>query len=105
MRERVLHSTRLEWAEAGSSQPFLLDTTTRSQPSGFEVVFLLGGVTYRYGFELQGVTVSREWLFCIPTSREAMLFERTGSSIRVGERFRKARSSQSELGRMPSFYP
>ena len=92
MREKVLHSTRLEWAEAGSSQPFLLDTTTRSQPSGFEVVFLLGGVTYRYGFELLGVTVSREWLFCIPTSREAMLFERTRSSIRLGERFRKARS-------------
>ena len=53
MREVVLTSADKQsnnWQRSYS--PFLLDTYSAEQPSVFEVVFLMDGIQYRYGFEL-----------------------------------------------------
>lgn len=42
--------------------PFLLGEN-RGIPSSFEVIFILEGVQYRYGFETDGKVIQTEWLF------------------------------------------
>ncbi|NET60776.1 MAG: ATP-binding protein [Symploca sp. SIO2E6] len=60
---------------------FQLSTETEDQPSFFEIVFLLKGQQYRYGFEVNTDKVISEWLFYVPKSREAKLFERHDNDI------------------------
>lgn len=57
-------------------EPFRLSTETQTQPSLFEIVFLLDGKKYRYGFEATQERVVSEWLFYVPNKRETRLFER-----------------------------
>ena len=60
---------------------FRLSTETATRPSHFEIVFrTLAGTQYRYGFEADRERVHREWLYHVPTIREALLFEREGRS-------------------------
>ncbi|HYW20302.1 MAG TPA: ATP-binding protein [Nodularia sp. (in: cyanobacteria)] len=55
---------------------FGLSTETQNQPSFFEIVFLLDGKRYRYGFEATPERIISEWLFYVPNKRETRLFER-----------------------------
>ncbi|GAX37700.1 AAA family ATPase [Nodularia sp. NIES-3585] len=57
-------------------EPFGLSTETEAQPSLFEIVFILDGKKYRYGFEATEERVISEWLFYVPKKRETRLFER-----------------------------
>ena len=57
--------------------PFRLDTTSRKEPSSFEVVFISKGVQYRYGFEVSQTEVSAEWLYRKSRVKEIEIFYRT----------------------------
>ena len=75
MREVVLTSADTQsnnWQK--SYNPFLLDTYSADQPSAFEVVFLMDGIQYRYGFELNSERITAEWLFR-KRSREIKVLE------------------------------
>lgn len=67
-------------------EPFGLSTETEAQPSFFEIVFILDGKKYRYGFEATQESVVSEWLFYVPKTRETRLFERVydGNSGQIG---------------------
>jgi AAA15 family ATPase/GTPase len=69
--------------------PFAFDADSRDRPSFMEVSFIIEEVLYRYGFEVASCRVLREWLYESRSSRESMLFEREGSQISLGSRFRK----------------
>lgn len=58
-------------------------------PSRFEVVFLLDGMEYRYGFQADPVSVSEEWLYCRRGGEEETFFERTGQEITLGPEFHR----------------
>jgi uncharacterized protein len=60
---------------------FRLNRETEGKPSFFEIVFLLDGKKYRYGFEATTEKVISEWLFYVPQSRETKLFKREGQKI------------------------
>ncbi|MBA3924229.1 MAG: ATP-binding protein [Nostocaceae cyanobacterium] len=60
---------------------FRLSTETETEPSFFEIVFLLDGQRYRYGFEATPNKVVSEWLYYIPKSKETKLFERENGKI------------------------
>jgi hypothetical protein len=60
---------------------FRLNTDTDERPSLFEMVFLVDGHQYRYGFEVDARQVASEWLFYVPKLREIKLFERQGQEI------------------------
>jgi AAA15 family ATPase/GTPase len=62
-------------------QPFRLSTQTLGKPSTFEIVFLVEGKQFRYGFSVNSKKVEREWLFMIPKTKEIALFEREGQAI------------------------
>ncbi len=90
MRRFVLHSPKETKATGGiQAEAFRLNIETINQPSLFEVVFIDEGKRYRYGFEVTKECVVAEWLYFVPTTREARLFERTGSEIVLGKYFVK----------------
>ncbi len=60
---------------------FRLSTETETQPSFFEIVLLLDGQRYRYGFEADPNKIISEWLFYVPKLKETKLFERENGKI------------------------
>ncbi|MBD0390501.1 MAG: ATP-binding protein [Nostoc sp. C3-bin3] len=67
---------------------FKLSTETEAQPSFFEIVFLMNGKRYRYGFEATIETVVSEWLFYVPKLKETKLFERKLNKISVSKTYK-----------------
>jgi uncharacterized protein len=63
-------------------EPFRLSTETDKKPSYFELVFLMEGRKYRYGFEAAREKIVSEWLYYIPKIRETKLFERKFNIIK-----------------------
>lgn len=70
---------------------FKLSTDTENKPSYFEFVFLLEGMKYRYGFEVDQTDVYREWLFYAPKTIEAKLFQRERNDITIGLNFQEGK--------------
>lgn len=68
-------------------KPFLLSTETENEPSYFEVLFLLDGIRYRYGFEVNEIRVVSEWLFLCKGKKESQLFFRQNDSIEFSSSF------------------
>ncbi len=92
MRDFVLNSSRETQIEDPIKvEVFRLSTETEDQPSFFEVVFLLKGTKYRYGFEVTTQRVVAEWLFWVPKVKEARLFERQLDDIKLGTGFKEGK--------------
>ena len=92
MRKFVLDSPKETRATGAIPvENFRLSTTTENQPSYFEVVFITEGRRYRYGFQITPERVLAEWLFYVPRSREAKLFERDLDKVVLGEHFKEGR--------------
>lgn len=69
-------------------EPFRLSTETKEKPSFFELVFLMDGRKFRYGFEASQEKVVSEWLFYVPNQRESRLFERELDSIKISQAYK-----------------
>ncbi len=69
-------------------EPFRLSTETENKPSYFELVFLMDGRKYRYGFEVSRERVISEWLFYVPNVRESKLFERNSNDFKVTKSYK-----------------
>jgi len=67
--------------------PFLLSTETVDQPSYFEILILIDGVRYRYGFEATNKKIYSEWLFERKAASEKALFYRENDAIEVAKAF------------------
>lgn len=82
MRRFVRRSfSNTQFDEAIPVEPFRLSTETEARPSFFEMVFLLDGQQYRYGFEVDRQKVVSEWLYAVPKRVEVKLFERQGQEV------------------------
>jgi hypothetical protein len=55
---------------------FKLNTTTRNNPSEFEVSFEIEGTIYKYKFSLTNKEILTEELYCYRTQKESLLFSR-----------------------------
>ncbi|WP_426007605.1 AAA family ATPase [Paenarthrobacter sp. NyZ202] len=56
--------------------PFLLDADSRTEPTRYELEFLMQGVRHQYGFEHDANQYLKEWLYAYPKARRQTLFER-----------------------------
>lgn len=100
MRSLVINSSKESQAEERIPvENFRLSTETENEPSFFEVVFSLDSRRYRYGFTVNTERILSEWLFYVPTSREARLFERDTEGIHPTATFKEARSGLAALTR------
>jgi len=97
MRWFVINSSREGQAdEPIDVSPFKLDTATENKPSRFEVVFLMNGIRYRYGFQADCKTVVAEWLFEAKKEKEKPLFLREGDGIDVRPGFSEGKELESK---------
>ncbi len=71
--------------------PFLLNTSTEQEPCYFEVVFLLGDIRYRYGFEADKSQYQGEWLFESKREKEKPLFIREQNNIQISAKLAEAK--------------
>ncbi len=55
---------------------FLFDPETPNAPSKFEMIFIIDGVKYTYGFSATDKEVVEEYLYYYPHARRAVIFER-----------------------------
>ncbi|NOS93911.1 MAG: ATP-binding protein [Cyclobacteriaceae bacterium] len=77
--------------------PFLLSTETETQPSFFEVLFIIENDLFRYGFEVDKKSVQLEWLFqTLSGEKEQNLFIRQLESIEISNEFEEARGVEDK---------
>ncbi len=84
----VNSSKETQSTDAIDVEPFRLSTDTKEQPSFFELVFLMDGRKYRYGFEANQEKIISEWLFYVPKQRESKLFERQLNNIEITKTYK-----------------
>jgi uncharacterized protein len=90
MRSMVIRPANgLHSDESIPVSPFLFSTTTEQKPSLFQMVFMVDGTQYRYGFEADSQRICSEWLFAVPTTKEARLFYRQGQEIKTSRKFKE----------------
>lgn len=106
---QAIQGSATVWRAADENQPlpyrpFLLDETSRAEPSFFEWDFVVEGVRYVYGFELDAHRVHSEWLSRVPSARWSPVFSRTPEAVEwtesaVSKKNQKAyaRASDKEL--------
>ena len=96
MRWMTLNSaTRLQPAEAIDVSPFRLDATSAQNPSEFEITFVLGEATYRYGFGATRQAIVFEYLFR-KVKREVPLFLREHDVIDVKHGFAEGKGLEEK---------
>ena len=78
-------------------QPFKLNTSTRKEGSFFQIVFILEGRTYRYGFVYLKGKIMSEWLFGTANKNEVEYFTRENKNIYINkERFKEGIGLESK---------
>lgn len=82
MREIVLNSANNKNNRVWQNdyEPFRLNKDSIGESSSFEVIFLIDGIQYRYGFEVDKKIVIAEWLFRKKT-KEVKVFYRDDDGI------------------------
>ncbi len=58
---------------------FLLDSTTKTEPTEFEIIFISNDIKYQYGFVLNNDIILEEWLYAFPEGSSRTWFERNYS--------------------------
>ena len=88
MKSFMVNSSReTQSTDAINVEPFRLSTDTEDKPSYFELVFLMDGKRYRYGFEANQKQIISEWLYYVPKVRETKLFEREMNNFKISKSY------------------
>jgi AAA15 family ATPase/GTPase len=97
MRDFILNSSKESLSdEKILVEKFRLSSVTETEPSTFELVFIIDGMRYRYGFQADHERVHNEWLFYVPTIREATLFVREKDVIKLGAGFKEGKGLEEK---------
>ncbi len=96
MRSIILKSFRNSSASSLSFDPFLLKNSNLREPTLFEIVFLIDGFRFRYGFEYNEKSIKAEWLFLTEKRKEKPLFIRENDGIEVFKLFKEGNSLEEK---------
>ncbi len=80
-------SKEMQAEEAIDIQQFKLSSSSKKQPSHFEIVMIIDNNKYRYGFEVNRKEVVSEWLFHAAKIKEYPLYIRENDRIEVMKGF------------------
>jgi len=81
MRNLAIRSTSLpEGAYAEQYTPFRLDRASANEPTEFELIVLLDGVRYQYGFSYDAQRIRDEWLIVYKKGKGQSWFDRRWDS-------------------------
>lgn len=104
MRDAVVDSHQAWPPEGGTPRDAFAWGVGPSEPSLFELVFLLGGVRYQYGFVLTQQVVVEEWLNAWPKGRRQMWFEREEGRFQFGDSLRGENRVVEQVTRSNSLF-
>ncbi|WP_294534729.1 ATP-binding protein [uncultured Rhodoblastus sp.] len=76
MRNIVMDSARLQPDQSYVSQQFKLDDVSRSRPTLFEVIALIDGIRYQYGFTYSSARIESEWLLVFQSHKAQTWLDR-----------------------------
>lgn len=96
MRRILMQSFEASSTDELGITPFLLSTETSDKPSFFEILFLIDNIRYRYGFEVDNISIKSEWLFEARKKTEKPLFIREGDGIEVSPNFKEAKDLEEK---------
>ncbi len=96
MREIIINSGKHSSTDELVIIPFLLSDETENQPSYFEILFLMDGIRYRYGFEADKIMVHAEWLYENKGNKENNLFIRERDKIDVTKDFEEGKGLEEK---------
>ena len=74
---------------------FRLNDASITQPSFFEIVFIIDNDTYRYGFEVDNKRVNKEWLYHTQKNEEKRLFNREGLKFELSDVFSEGKEKEA----------
>ncbi|ELX8377527.1 ATP/GTP-binding protein [Providencia vermicola] len=77
MVDIIIHSSSNNLGEPLPITSFKLSSKTINAPTEFEIVFIVDGVRYQYGFSATSDKIVDEWLFAYPKGRAQKWFERS----------------------------
>lgn len=98
-RDAVRYSHN-RWNPRGGTHriPFSLDADSAGRPSEFSFDFVQDGARYEYGFAVDDVSVTAEWLYSWPRGRMRTLFEREGpQEIELGPGLRRGFGNRTQM--------
>ena len=105
MRRHVLFSFRRGRSGGGiPRRPFLLDESSMTRPSRYEIEIVLRGVLHRYGFAIYDEQVVEEWAYRFPKGRAALLFQRDTAGVHLGATDRTKGRAVQEILRRNTLY-
>jgi uncharacterized protein len=104
--QTAVTSSHRQWRPEGPipHDPFVLDPAWRSRPSRFAIDFLLDGLHFQYGFELNAEVVLREWLYAFPNKRRQTWFTRDKQEFTFGRSLKGANRTIQGLTRRNSLF-
>jgi uncharacterized protein len=76
MQNFVLQSHSHQEGQAVNTAPFALDSRAKKGSSEFEIFFVQDEVRYQYGFAVNRVRVTKEWLLAFPEGKAQRWYER-----------------------------
>ena len=72
-------------------QPFLLNDTSRDEPTSFEFIYTIADVKYVYGFSATRKEIFKEYLYYAPKGQLSMVFERDHQNFTFRDNSEKKR--------------
>jgi uncharacterized protein len=84
--------------------PFCLDAESQQRPSEFELDFVLDGVRYSYGFQLDDEQILAEWLHAFPQGRRQSWFTRDKNTFSFGKKLGGQNRTIAALTRKNSLF-
>jgi uncharacterized protein len=105
LSEAVRESHR-SWEPDGGTprESFALDPTCRILPSLFEVDFVVDGIRFAYGFELDDDGITAEWIYAWPKGRKVVWLERSDSTFEFGRSLQGENRAIEDLTRANSLF-
>ena len=95
----ISESLKEDTFSAFFNSPFLFSTKSKEEPSFFQIILIIEGILYRYGFETNEKGIIAEWLFATPNHREVFYFKREGQNLEINDKYLKgAKKIQHLLG-------
>ncbi len=87
-------------------EPYMLLQEKEHEPTFFQLIFIVEGIKYRYGFEATNERVHSEWLFGKPGEKEVHFFIREDKDIKInsskfaeGDRLKSLKNEDNEIVR------
>ncbi len=95
----IIHSLQEDASKFRFQNSFVFSTESENQPSFFQIIVIVEGIVYRYGYETNKEGIVSEWLFGTPNQREVYYFKRDGQSLDINDKHLKgAKKIQNLLG-------